>query len=331
MEGYDKKTELLVGLFFFVGLVLLGGIILQFSRIGEAFKDKYLLQVQFLDASGIVEGAPVKLGGAKIGKVSATPALNESFTGVVIDLEIFAGIEIPQGSRFLIGSSGLMGDKLVEIEPPGPRDLKEGVFIPPGSVIKGAGTSGLDAIGDAAEELSQKAQGVLEALQSVLEKLSRAIETLNTDFLGQQNAEHFKETLKKLADAMEKLESGVLGDENVENLKQTIASLKEAADHLKKESLELDPAIEDFRDSMSKIGTAAETATSTLQEIRTGKGLLATLISDQKLQSDLKSLIANLKKHGILRYKDTRPTRKISDPVEKKEKPKKRRWPWKRQ
>jgi hypothetical protein len=37
MEEHDKKTELMVGLFLFVGLLLLGGLSLQFGSLRESF------------------------------------------------------------------------------------------------------------------------------------------------------------------------------------------------------------------------------------------------------------------------------------------------------
>jgi phospholipid/cholesterol/gamma-HCH transport system substrate-binding protein len=47
MIDSDKKTEMLVGLFLFVGLLLLGGSFSMFGRVREVFKDTYHLQVPF--------------------------------------------------------------------------------------------------------------------------------------------------------------------------------------------------------------------------------------------------------------------------------------------
>jgi phospholipid/cholesterol/gamma-HCH transport system substrate-binding protein len=96
MIDSDKKTEMLVGLFLFVGLLLLGGLILQFGRVREVFKDTYHLRVAFANASGIKEGSPVFLGGSRVGKVDKKPALNETFTGVIIDCRTLQRREDPR-------------------------------------------------------------------------------------------------------------------------------------------------------------------------------------------------------------------------------------------
>ena len=70
MEERDKKTELLVGMFLTLGLVMLGLLILQFGSIRELFKSSYAISVALPDGSGIREGSPVMLGGSRIGKVS---------------------------------------------------------------------------------------------------------------------------------------------------------------------------------------------------------------------------------------------------------------------
>jgi hypothetical protein len=44
-----------------------------------------------------------------------------------------------------------------------------------------------------------------------------------------------------------------------------------------------------------------------LQSATQGKGLLATLLTNQELANDLRSLIANLRAHGVLFYRDTAP------------------------
>ena len=117
MIDSDKKTEMLVGLFLLVGLLLLGGLILMFGRVREVFKDTYHLHVSFPNASGIKEGSPVFLGGSRVGKVDKKPQLNDTFTGVILDLELFRDVMVPADATFGIGSAGLMGDALVEIKP----------------------------------------------------------------------------------------------------------------------------------------------------------------------------------------------------------------------
>ena len=72
----------------------------------------------------------------------------------------------------------------------------------------------------------------------------------------------------------------------IESGQQTFVSAKSAADELKK-------AIVDVR--------------SLLQQAKQGRGALGTLLSDREMADNLKALVANLRRSGILWYKDRPP------------------------
>ena len=75
MATNSKKTETLVGVFLFLGLAMLGAIILLFGNIGDLFKKRYEIKVNFKEAPGIIKGSTVRLRGAKIGQVAEKPKL----------------------------------------------------------------------------------------------------------------------------------------------------------------------------------------------------------------------------------------------------------------
>ena len=72
----DRKTELLVGLFLFVGLLLSGLVVIKFGKVRDYFQGTYMKRVRFDDATGIRIGSPVALGGQRVGKVK-TPVVVE--------------------------------------------------------------------------------------------------------------------------------------------------------------------------------------------------------------------------------------------------------------
>ncbi len=55
----EKRLELKVGAFVFVGLAVLAALVIQFGRVGEGFKTYYGLTVRFPDASGLLKGSDV--------------------------------------------------------------------------------------------------------------------------------------------------------------------------------------------------------------------------------------------------------------------------------
>ncbi len=65
MNRHERGLEFKVGAFVFVGLAMLGALVVQFGRLGEGFKTYYGLTVRFSDASGLLKGSDVLLAGAQ--------------------------------------------------------------------------------------------------------------------------------------------------------------------------------------------------------------------------------------------------------------------------
>src|SRR5213595_3278742 len=141
MNQGDNKLALKVGAFVVVGLAVLAGLVVQFGRIGEGLKTYYPLTVRFPDASGLLKGSDVLLAGAKIGRVSGGPRMVREGQGVDVPLEIYDYIKIPEASKFTVGSSGLLGDRFVNVVmPPG----QPKAFLSPNAHISGARETGID-------------------------------------------------------------------------------------------------------------------------------------------------------------------------------------------
>ena len=88
MNRHERGLEFKVGAFVFVGLAALGALVVQFGRLGEGFKHYYPLTLRFNDASGLLKGSDVFLGGARIGKVADGPRLVREGNGVLVPLKI---------------------------------------------------------------------------------------------------------------------------------------------------------------------------------------------------------------------------------------------------
>src|SRR6266498_1972703 len=115
MNRHERGLEFKVGILVFVGLAMLGALVVQFGRLGEGFKRYYTITVRFNDAGGLLKGTDVLLAGARIGKVAGGPKLVREGGGVAVPLKIYDYIKIPEGTKFTVGSSGLLGDRFVNV------------------------------------------------------------------------------------------------------------------------------------------------------------------------------------------------------------------------
>lgn len=125
-----KRTnffEILVGTFVLgcAALFLLSS--LKSAKIKNT--NGYELVAKFDDAGGIEAGSDVKISGVKIGTVSNN-FLDENTYRAVLKFQVKESIKLPLDSSAKIVSSGLLGEKYLEISPGSDEDyLKAGEEI----------------------------------------------------------------------------------------------------------------------------------------------------------------------------------------------------------
>src|SRR6476469_9194661 len=275
MNRHERGLEFKVGIFVFVGLAMLGALLVQCGRLGEGFKTYYTVTVRFSDASGLLKGTDVLLAGARIGKVAGGPKLLREGDGVAVPLKIYDYIKIPKEAKFTVGSSGLLGDRFVNVAiSPGPQTGS----LPPNADLKGARESGID-------DLTRSGGALVNDLRGTVQKIDTTVNRLNQDTLSPANMENLKLSMEHLNQATGALaESSKKLDGVIEQADSAMASAKKAADGLQN-------AIADTR--------------KVLRSATQCKGLVATLLNDQQLANDMRALITNLRAHGVLFYRDS--------------------------
>jgi len=268
MNRHERGLEFKVGIFVFIGCAALAGLLVKFGRLGEGVKTYYQLTVRFADASGLLTNSDVLLAGAKIGRVAGGPRLVREGPGVYVPLRIFDYVKIPVGSKFTVGSSGLLGDRFVTVTPP--------TGAPSGFILKDAFVDGTRETGF--DDLTRQGSELVGDVRTTVKKL-------NEEALSAQNMENLKVSMEHLNQATSALaESSKKLDGVIEQADSTMASAKQAADSLQS-------AIADTR--------------KVLRSAMQGKGLVAALLNDQQLANDLHALITNLRAHGVLFYRDS--------------------------
>jgi ABC-type transporter Mla subunit MlaD len=268
MNRHERGLEFKVGAFVFVGLAMVAALVVQFGRLGEGFKTYYGLTIRFNDASGLLKGSDVLLGGAKIGKVSGGPRLVREGNGVDVPLKIYDYVKVPEGSKFTVGSSGLLGDRFVNVTMPAGQPK---TYLSPNAYISGARETGLD-------DLTREGGALVKDMRGAVQNINGTFTRLNEDALSSTNMQNLKAS--------------------IEHLSQTTGALAES-------SKKLDSVIEKADSTMSSTKKAADDLQKVIRAATQGKGLLAALLTNQELANDLRALISNLRAHGVLFYRDS--------------------------
>jgi len=268
MNRHERGLEFKVGAFVFVGLAMVAALVVQFGRLGEGFKTYYGLTIRFNDASGLLKGSDVLLGGAKIGKVSGGPRLVREGNGVDVPLKIYDYVKVPEGSKFTVGSSGLLGDRFVNVTMPAGQPK---TYLSPNAYISGARETGLD-------DLTREGGALVNDMRGAVQNINGTFTRLNED---------------------------ALSSTNMQNLKASIEHLSQTTDALAQSSRKLDSVVDKADATMSSTKKAADDLQKVIRAATEGKGLLAALLTNQELANDLRALISNLRAHGVLFYRDS--------------------------
>ena len=112
----SKRLELKVGLFVFIGLILLAVLLIQFSKGTSVFHGTYTVRLHAPNVGGLKLRASVLLAGVVVGAVSDIQ-LQPDGKSVIILLKIYKNVKIYGDAHFVIEQAGFLGDQFIAILP----------------------------------------------------------------------------------------------------------------------------------------------------------------------------------------------------------------------
>jgi phospholipid/cholesterol/gamma-HCH transport system substrate-binding protein len=121
--------ETTVGVFFFVGLLLIGFMTVKLGHV-SFFGDKtYPLSARFTSVTGLRAGSPVYMFGIEVGRVERLN-MDQKNQKAAVEVQIKQGINVYDDAIATIKTEGLIGDKYLRIDPGGAGEL-----LKPGGTI----------------------------------------------------------------------------------------------------------------------------------------------------------------------------------------------------
>lgn len=119
MEQKEYSKNFYAGVFFIIGLILIGVVVLTIGMEKGITQPKFKMKVFFSDVGGLIVGAPVRLSGVNVGTVAKIDFVANEVEGrnVAVDLNLFSRYrdQIVQGYNFSIKTEGVLGQKFIEI------------------------------------------------------------------------------------------------------------------------------------------------------------------------------------------------------------------------
>lgn len=311
-----KRTELWVGIFLILGFIMIALVAINLGNLTSNSKDAYHINVVFRNAAGIIKGSEVRLGGAKIGRVSSTPMLTESGDAVKLVLELQKGVQLQKGSVVQAATLNLLGDKYIEISPPAKSTNS---YIAPDETVYGDSGDDLETIKANVATISQQSIVLLRRVESAMVDMQGAAKgftetasRINAGILSDANRKNIDTIMENLAETSVNLAAASKGlPGTLENVKETTTSIRETTNEFRnivskvdKKLDDLDPAIKAVAPMMISLKKSSESLDRSLTAINRQEGVLGTIIYDKKMKDYVQDFVSRMRAQGILRYKN---------------------------
>ena len=282
----EKETVHRIKLGFFVvagaALLIVGLYFIGSNR--NMFRKTFPLYVSFRNVSGLQAGNNVRYAGIDIGTVKNISILNDTLVRVEMSIELGLSGMIRKNATASVGTDGLMGNKLVNIEPGTPGSA----FVSAGDELESIPSVNTEEMLRTLDFTNQNVATVSANLKSITGQINKSRGTLYTVLMDTTLAESLTNTLANIETVSHDL-SLIAAD-----LSSVMSGLKQG-DGLLGKLLKDTILTAEFQESMNalqssgrKINEAAGGLQDAVTRLNRSEGALGTLLNDTATANHLK-------------------------------------------
>ena len=328
----QRSIEVKVGFLILVALGLLAGFVVVMG--GLSLQPTFTIYVSFQNPGGLQAGAPIRIAGVKVGRVSelefrggmVDPVTHqpEPIIRAVAKLERRYKSAIHDNSRWFVTSQGVLGEMFLAIEP-GSSDRP---LLSEEATVQGISPPRLDLLLSESYELLHKAYlGITNNEQKISETFEGLHRTLHAsgEFFehNQGKLDHIIDNLDTLTgDASQTLKAArerYVDNPQITRIFNSVERTTASIDH------HLEPLLTDGRatladakklshalagdeqvqryqritsnlsDASGQVKVIASDAQALIDRVKSGKGTVGALVMDEALYDDLQEMLRDLK------------------------------------
>ncbi len=258
-----------LGLFIFIGTVLLVIAIFLVGSKESLFTNSIYIKTYFDNVEGLRTGAAVRLNGLNVGSVSDIRLMEVNQYKVEVTMRISKDIKefIRLDSEAGIETEGIIGSKIVIITP----GSKENATIDDGGVILSKAPVNMS-------QIISETQNIMGYMKDLTRDLSGVLSKVNSG----------EGTIGQLVNDKQ------LYTETVTIVKSADVALKTMVERLDRMSgfiIGLGTSVEDI---VGNVDSAAIDLRNLISKIEKGEGALGALIADESVYDSIKTIISNL-------------------------------------
>ena len=282
-----------VGLFVFISLVLLAGLLLEFSKGLTFFRPTYDILLRAENAGSLKLRAYVLVSGVQVGSISDIK-LDPSGRFVTLTLRIFDQYRIFEDARFVIEQSGFLGDQYIAIIP----TKNEGKYYGPGraNVAKAEPPFNL-------QEFTRSASGFVTRIDEAAKRLNDSLVDVGRLVLNPETLTNISVTAANLR-VISQQARGTL-----DRIDQVVATNGPAVTYAATNLAAFSDGLNRFAGALndllatnapqvnaavSNVESSTESLKGILADVRAGKGLAGDLLKNEELAGKMSEIVSDL-------------------------------------
>ena len=326
-----KSIEVKVGVLILVSLGILTAFILVMG--GLNFEKTYSLYIDFDNPGGLQTGAPVRIAGVKVGKVSELrfmggtidPKTNRrTLVRAKISVEDRVRTSVHDDADFYVTTQGVLGEQYLAIEPgtPGKPVLAENaivkgidpprldLFLAKAFELLDTTVTGIKNNRELISDIAVNTAGLLRGLNTVVtdnrERINRTMANLEALSAEANTLTHAARTryvdnpkIIHTIDNIERISTDLQRDTGpmLKDAREAAANLNRVAATVgdAAEQAKLKKAIDDMAQLAARANSTAADAQSIVAHIKKGDGTIGALVMDEQVYDDLQEMVRDLK------------------------------------
>jgi phospholipid/cholesterol/gamma-HCH transport system substrate-binding protein len=309
----EARDATKVGLFVFGGIVLLGTLLIIFSKGLNLTARTYELRLRAPSVAGLTPRSDVLLTGVRVGQVVNADVAPDR-KGVLIRLKLDQRYPIHADARFVIEQIGFLGDQYVAIYP---QEDKAPV-LKNGDEVMCEEPFNL-------QEVVRSTAGLVQRFDMTVSNFNGMIRRVDQMVLNERNftnlalsLANFRASSESASAAMDDVKS-VLAT-NAAPVTAAVSNLVRFSEQINNLAGEFQTTVATNRESLTAAMENFESTSRVLsdlaKEVEAGRGVAGSLFKDAELQKNLREAVANLNaaasniaNYGVL-YKPRKPPRR---------------------
>jgi phospholipid/cholesterol/gamma-HCH transport system substrate-binding protein len=304
-----------VGLMTLIAILAVIATILTISGDINPFRKELIVKTKLSNVDGLRPGAEVRLAGVKVGKVKKItllpiPANDQATQTVELELALDplidgrpAGERVRTDSQVILGSVGLLGDKVVDISP----GTMKGDAVTNGAVIKGSQETTIRQLISGADDILANFTTLSGQLKQIAEKINQGQGTVGKLVSDAALYDNLNRTVNEAQRLVQDIRSGkgtaarLINDPQlyeelfttVQRVDKLLADVNEGKGTLGKLAKD-DKAYTELMTILERMDRTSAKLEDTVARLERGEGTVGRLLKDDKLYRDAEETVANL-------------------------------------